>query len=64
MSNFLFLDDRPYLGQYVTFTNMTEKTVVSVDASPVQAVKKAREKGYLDTVLVYIPDEQENEFLL
>jgi hypothetical protein len=54
-TNVLVEDDDRYGGQYVATKSFADKTVVSHGLNPADVHAEAKEKGYKDPVVVYIP---------
>lgn len=60
MSRMLSEEDyKKYKGKYVATKNFSDLTVVGVGDNPVDAMKKAKEKGETDPVIFYVFKENE-----
>lgn len=46
-----------YDGQYVAVKSFSDREVVSYGKQPVDVLKDAKEKGYSDPVLIFIPEK-------
>ena len=53
--------NKKYNDKYVAFECFGSKNVVAYDDDPVEAMEKARSKGFKNPVIMYIPDENISE---
>jgi len=53
--------DKKYQEKYVVFESFNSKNIVAYDEDPVEAMKKARKKGFKNPVIMYVPDENISE---
>ena len=49
--------DKRYEGKHVVLESFNSRKVVASGSDPVVAISKAREKGYDEAVLVFIPEK-------
>lgn len=59
MENILVADAARYVGQYVTTADFGKTEVITSSKSAVEAYNNAKELGYTDPVLIYVPLEGE-----
>jgi len=46
-----------YSGQYVAVKSFADRTVVSHGSQPVEVLNEAKEKGIVDPVLIFVPEQ-------
>ncbi len=56
MKNVLFKDEK-YSGKYVVIKSMDDPTVISSGKDPVLAHADAEGKGYVDFLLLFVPEK-------
>lgn len=49
-------DPRRYYDKYVAFSSFGDGKIVAYGKNPSKVIKKAREKGHKEPVIVYVPD--------
>ena len=46
-----------YSGQYVAVKSFSDRSVVSYGTQPVEVLKEAKDKGFAEPVLLFIPEK-------
>ena len=49
------LKDQEYGGRFVALKDFDDKTVIVDGKSPIEVFEKARQKGYKDPVILFVP---------